>query len=168
VEGTGTPVVSGDKVYGYKVLYDEMYIVIDADIDGLTVEELEAYLKLEYRNSDSFSMTVQLTAAGEKNGLVGTGAVVTATASSSYTQTSATVTYTIIILGDLNGDGMNKMIDSTFIGQAVVESRELNELQTIAANVNNNGRVDIGDAARNARKIFYTDEYKSLLAQDGN
>lgn len=168
VEGTGTPVVSGDKVYGYKVLYDEMYIVIDADINGLTVEELEAYLKLEYRNSDSFSLTVQLTGNGKNNGLVGTGAVVTATASSSYTQTSATVTYTIVILGDLYGRGMSSMINSSLIGNAVVGNNELTDIQKLAADMNNNGRVDIGDAARNARKRVYTNEYKTLFVQGKN
>lgn len=162
--GTGTPTISSDKVYGYKVIYDGMYIVIDADINGLTVEELEMALNFVYYNSDDFSMEFELTNLGKKNGLVGTGTVVTATAEGPAG--SAEVTYTIIILGDLTGDGMNKMNDSSFIGQAVVGSRELNEIQKIAADVNNNGRVDIGDAARNARKVFYTEEYKTLFVKE--
>ncbi|MBE6636471.1 MAG: hypothetical protein E7618_01565 [Ruminococcaceae bacterium] len=163
-DGTGTPTISSDKVYGYKVVYDGMYIIIDADINGITVEELERALDFVTYHGEGFSMEFELTKLGERNGMVGTGTVVTA-----YVDNlagSAEVSYTIIILGDLTGDGMNKMNDSSFIGQAVVGKRELSEIEKLAADVNNNGRVDIGDAARNARKVFYTEEYKSFFGKE--
>jgi hypothetical protein len=164
VGGTGTPTVSGDKIYGYKVIYDGKYIVIDTHAkNGITEADLKASLGFAAENNDSLKIEITNTTQGNKTGLVGTGAVVTAIAESSYTGTNATVSYTVIILGDVNGDGKVSTTDAAATLSAVVNSTALSEIQVLAANINNNARLDIGDAALSLNKAVYPDEYTSLL-----
>ena len=99
-------------------------------------------------------------------GLVGTGAVVTATVESSYTGTKTSVSYTIIILGDVNGDGKVGTTDAAATLSAVVNSTALSEIQVLAANINNNARLDIGDAALSLNKAVYPDDYTSLINRE--
>jgi len=167
VDGTGTPTITSDKIYGYKVLYDGMYIVIDTHAkSGLTVEDIKASLGFAAENSDSLTIEVTNTAQGNKSGLVGTGAVVKATAESSFTGTKVSVSYTIIILGDVNGDGKVGTTDAAATLNAVVHSTPLSDIQALAANINNNARLDIGDAALSLNKAVYPDDYTSLINRE--
>ena len=167
VDGTGTPEVSGDGVYGYKVIYGGKYIVIDVHArNGITVDALKESLSFAAENADSIRIEITNTTQGNRSGLVGSGAVVTATAESSFTGTSVSVSYTIVILGDVNGDGKVATTDAAATLSAVVNSTELSEIQELAANINNNARLDIGDAALSLNKAVYPDEYISLLDQE--
>ena len=95
------------------------------------------------------------------NGLVYTGAKVVATASSSTG--TAVIEYTIIILGDVNGDGKASALDATVISNTYLYDTPLTEAQKLAADMNGNGSVNAADATLIVNKFLYWDEYESSL-----
>jgi len=167
VNGTGTPSITSDKVYGYKVNFEDMYILIDTHAkNALTIEELIASIHFDTEHATSMEITIANTTQGERSGYVGTGAVLTVSIESSFTGTGASLSYAIYILGDVNGDGKVGTTDAAATLSAVVGSSELTEVQKLVANINNNTRLDIGDAALNLNKAVYPDDYASLINRD--
>lgn len=168
VDGTGTPVVSGDKVAGALVDTDKMMIIIDVDPEGITSAEFEAALKLYTTNADWQSFEYKVSADAEYTVLAGTdlictGFVVKATAHSNYTDAIDTVEYTIVVLGDVNKNGKTEAGDASLVAQNLVNGVELDYLQFLAADINRNNRVDVGDATIIVKKRTYWDSYGSLL-----
>ena len=153
VDGNGKPEFTDhDKVASVTVDYEKMLIIIDAHHDGITVDEFKSLITLNAVNADAIEMTV---AVKDNASIVRNGSVLTAVASSSSTSETATVKYTVIILGDVNGNGRNEAGDAALISANTVKLNTFDELQTYAADINANDRCDIGDASIVARK--YTD-----------
>ena len=131
---------------------------------GITVEALLAYLNFEAENATLITSRVLVNgnelAAGA---LVPTGATVEVTASNPVSDETATVTYTVVILGDINCNGM---VDS---GDAVLMMRHYFQIITLtgarlsAADTNRNGEVDAGDAVKNSVKYVRPESYKTAL-----
>lgn len=69
------------------------------------------------------------------NDFVGTG----------YSVTEDTKTYTLVVIGDVNGDGMVSAIDYLGLGSAVTSSQYLNPVFTLAADLNGDGSVSAAD-----------------------
>lgn len=75
---------------------------------------------------------------------LGTGAVVKVTS----TITNEVIgTYTIIIYGDINGDGLISMIDSTLLSNSLKKNVSLTSAQRMAANLNGDRYVNVVDTA---------------------
>ncbi len=62
-----------------------------------------------------------------------------------FTDTAKNVTYTLGVLGDVNGDGEVKSTDYMKIKNFIMNETQLNELQKLAADVNNDGEVKSTD-----------------------
>jgi septum site-determining protein MinC len=71
----------------------------------------------------------------------------------------------IIILGDVNGNGRIEVADNSLMAAVGVGNSKtvLNEYAMLAADVNFNGRLDVADIAKNANKVVHWDTYKSQL-----
>ena len=165
VEGTGTPdILESDKVAGYKAVYDGMYLVIDAHANGLTVAELMNLLKFNVKNADSIGYTFGDGTLAMTD-LVANGTTLTVVATNAAG--SASVEYTIIILGDVNCNGRIESGDAMLIAQIYTGIfTEPGVHQTLAADVSDNGRLESGDAVLIARKYVDWDNYTTSLKKD--
>jgi hypothetical protein len=158
VEGTGIPSVDADEdIADVKVDTTGKNIIIDANSDGIKAAVLESLLNFTALRYDTLTIEIEENA----NGLVYTGAKVVATASSSTG--TAVIEYTIIILGDVNGDGKASALDATAISNTYLYDTPLTEAQKLAADMNGNGSVNAADATLIVNKFLYWDEYESSL-----
>ena len=158
VEGTGIPSVDADEdIADVKVDTTSKNIIIDANSDGIKAAVLESLMNFTALRYDTLTIEIEENA----NGLVYTGAKVVATASSSTG--TAVIEYTIIILGDVNGDGKASALDATAISNTYLYDTPLTEAQKLAADMNGNGSVNAADATLIVNKFLYWDEYESSL-----
>lgn len=80
--------------------------------------------------------------------------------------TTKNISYTVAVLGDINGDGEVKATDYAKIKNFIMEGKELTEVQKIAADVNEDGEVKATDYAKiknfimNGTKIAVKTEQK--------
>lgn len=154
-----------DSVLSY-VVTDGM-IIIDAAAAGLTKAEFEENLNVNlalYTDNTDW----QTFAYGDDAELICTGTVVTATAHNDDTNETDEVTYTIVILGDVNKNGLNDAGDASLIANYLVkmDDSDLDNLQAIAADISRNGRIDIGDSVFVLNKCNETGKYTTHLKAD--
>lgn len=154
VEGTGTPTVdTSSDIVGKEIDTINKTLILDTDENGITADQLKALLNFNAVRYDS--MTIEIESNG---GLVYTGAKITVTITNATG--SATIEYTAIILGDLDGDGRATALDC-----AVIESNffgsPLTAIQEIAADVDASGNINALDAAKIENKFF--GNYESSL-----
>ena len=160
-ELTGAAVTKNDSVAGGKV--DGDYIILDVDPNGINESILKASLRFFADNAEWVKVT---SVTGLVSGRVANGAKVTVEAGNSASDQKATKTYTIIILGDVNGNGRTDSGDSTLMDSSYLGRTTLSEIQKLAADMNRNGRIESGDSAKNATKYTYMwakGLYKSAL-----
>ncbi len=136
---------SNDDIYAMKA--ENEYIFIDTIADGIAHDLFEQYVKFNFDNAD----TIEYVFSDTDNGLVQTGETVTVTATNAAG--SVTVTYTVIVLGDVNCDGRVYSNDAAIILQNVVELVTLSEVEMLAAQINTAEGVDSADAAIVHRKV---------------
>lgn len=91
-------------------------------------------------------------AAGTASSVNGTGATVTLKDASG----AVVSTYTLIIFGDLNGDGNVDSTDSAVIMQKVAGTATLTDVQTFAGDLNADGNSDSTDSAAIMQKVAGT------------
>ncbi|MBQ1182991.1 MAG: dockerin type I repeat-containing protein, partial [Clostridia bacterium] len=163
VNGTGAlEILGSDKIAGSVVNYDKMMITIDTDISGITVGQLKNLLKLKVNNADSIEIIIGDGSLSD-DALVANGTKLTAIARNKNTTEVDIISYTIIVMGDINCNGRIEVGDAVLISRMLVGEYEFNEIQLLASDNNCNGRTDIGDATRIANKIVDWDNYKSML-----
>ena len=152
-----TPIVNDGwaDVKGSKVDAVNKYIILDVNCDGITSGELKANLTVTATNDG----VVTLNIVGEDSDIVKNGTTLKITAENSKHLTE--VSYTVIILGDVNENGRIESGDAFKICEAFIGDGTLSENQELAADVNNNGRIDSGDATLNQKKFLNWDEYTS-------
>ena len=150
-----------DSVAGGKV--DGDYIILDVNPKGINESILKASLRFFADNAEWVKVT---SVTGLVSGRVANGAKVTVEAGNSASDRKATKTYTIIILGDVNGNGRTDSGDSTLMDSSYLGRTTLSDIQKMAADMNRNGRIESGDSAKNATKYTYMwakGLYKSAL-----
>ena len=160
-ELTGAAVTKSNSVAGGKV--DGDYIILDVDPNGINESILKASLRFFADNAEWVNVT---SVTGLVSGRVANGAKVTLEAGNSASDRKATKTYTIIILGDVNGNGRTDSGDSTLMDSSYLGRTTLSDIQKMAADMNRNGRIESGDSAKNATKYTYMwakGLYKSAL-----
>ncbi len=162
-EFTGAPTIdSFDKIVDTKVILDGNYIIIDAHYEGITAEELLPLITFTATNADSIELALN-DGNLASDSLVATGTKLTAIATNTESGLTASVEYTIIILGDINCNGETDVGDATLISRELVDLAQFDENQLLAADMNCNGETDIGDATKVSRKYVYWEEYTSSL-----
>lgn len=163
-DGYIVEVKPNDNIYGSKVDAENMQIILDAKADGLTVEELKEILTHSASNADRIDMNVD--AADLVDGKVVNGATVEFVASNNSTSIVDTVTYTVIILGDVNSDGKNNVADAVALMRHVMKEHDLTqavgEYALLAADTNCDLGLNVADAVMIMRKCM-NDNYVSVL-----
>jgi hypothetical protein len=149
-----------DKIVGTKVTADN-FIYLDLQPSGVTVDELLALLNVQYKAD---KLTLTLTNSKEGSGLVCNGSTLTITATNNDGH-SVSVSYVIIVLGDVNGNGRIEVADTYLIASTRVGTSnvELSRYALMAADVNMNGGLDVADASRNANKVVFWEDYTTRL-----
>ncbi len=163
VEGTGIPEITvNDKIAGSKVDTVNGIIILDTIRNGITVAELRDLIVFSAINADTIEVIVGDGTLAD-DALVPNGTKITAIASNALSLNPATVEYTIIILGDVNGNGRVDVGDATLISKKLVDEIVFDANQTLAADVNDDSSIKIADAVKITKKIVYWDEYESSL-----
>ncbi len=168
------PVISEHELLaGWKVNTTAKQIILDVHFAGITAAEFAEFVKFEIENGEgtyaySFIIhkeneDVQLGSAD----LLVNGTELTVTAKNTDGKICDTVTYTIILLGDINADGRTNCADSVLLDEYCVGMRTFTELQQMAADMNQNGRLECGDAVLIDMKVVKwgaeNDKYISKL-----
>ena len=82
---------------------------------------------------------VDVSISGNNSNLVGTGTVVT------LSKDGTTYSKTIVVSGDVDGDGKIAATDYVAIKNSIMEIGSLSNVQKLGADMNSNNRVDAGD-----------------------
>lgn len=162
-EFVGAPTIKdNDILNGYEV--HDGYIVLELKPNtAITADQLKSILSYNTINADELAIVI---ADASIEGYVTNGLTVTAIAGNSETGKTAVLEYTIIILGDVNGNGRVDISDAQWIGAFEADKRNFDEIQRIAADTNRNGRVDISDANFIAKRVDGKPEDKPWLNND--
>ena len=153
----------GTIVKGAKVDTENKYIILDTCPDGITEAQFRAIISYHPENATADDVQLTFSKLKEfKNAMrICNGCVVTAKAVTDN-GTSEEVVYTVIILGDLSGDGILKINDAAQIVKALNEN-QISDIQRMAADMSQDGAFKIDDAARLLKKLDNWDGYTSKV-----
>lgn len=129
---------------------------------GVTAGSFGTVVGFEILNAETVEM--KFTAKGKElasGALVPNGTELTVTATNPDSDVTATATYTVIIIGDVNCNGSVDSGDALQMMSYYFGRLSLSEIQLIAADVNCNGDIDSGDALKNMVKYNRPRNYKS-------
>ena len=76
--------------------------------------------------------------------------------------TSEEVVYTVIILGDLSGDGLVKINDGVLVAKTL-NGAPIDDVQRMAADISQDGVFKINDAVLLAKKLDKWNDYNSMV-----
>jgi len=157
------PSLSGlsDLIKG--LLVEDGVLILDAHHEGITFGQLKNCLDVTATENGviTFSMVSSYNMSMDDSDCIGTGARLTINADNDIYHTS--VEYDVVILGDVDGDGSLRSNDIIYVRQFWVGTKDLTLLQQRAADMNNNDRIDAGDATLMGRKYVDWDSYESTL-----
>ncbi len=149
----------GTIVKGAKVDTENKYIILDTCPDGITEAQFRAIISYQPQNAtaEDVVLTFSKTNTYKNAERICNGCVVTAKAVTDN-GTSEEVVYTVIILGDVSGDGIVMVNDIVLIVKSLqVDEQQKVPLeegaQTMAADASQDGKIMVNDAVRIAQKI---------------
>ena len=156
VEITDVKVDSG-IIYGWDVVDDgqNALLMLDIQPNGITQAELEEILKLGMENDtdNTAKLTVSNYVSYKERNLIPNGATVTLEVEN-IQGTKTTKTYAIVILGDANCNGRTDSGDATMMMNHFYGTNKLSGLALVAADNNQNGKIEAGDARKNQVKFL--------------
>lgn len=153
------PVVNTQNgVYGAKVDGEKALVYLDLPVSGISEEALVSNLSMKAKNTEKVAFTFQPSG-------IATGSVMTATATNYDFEGSDTATYTVIVLGDVNSNGIIDSADAALIAQFAAGAATLSDYALLAADANMDGVVNSKDAKLICEKYVRSDAYKSPLRQ---
>ena len=153
----------GTIVKGAKVDTENKYIILDTCPEGITEAQFRAIINYHPENATADDVQLTFSKLKEfKNAMrICNGCVVTAKAVTDN-GTSEEVVYTVIILGDLSGDGILKVNDAVQSVKAL-NGTELDTMQRMAADMSQDGVFKINDAVLLMKKLDNWDNYSSMV-----
>lgn len=153
-----------ENVYGSKVDEENKQIYLDVIPNGITADQFAQLITHGAINADKIE--VKFDETDLLNNKVVNGATVEIIASNNNSSVVDTVTYTVIILGDVNCDGMNDVGDTVALMRHCMKEHDLaekfGEHALLAADMNYAQGLDVADAVLIMRKCM-GDNYISLL-----
>lgn len=151
-------------IYGAKVDEANKQIYLDTIYGGITAEQFAALITHGAIHADK--VEVKFDEGDLKDNKVVNGATVEFVASNTATTVVDTVTYTVIVMGDVNCDGINDVGDSVALMHHCMKeydlSEKIGEHALLAADMNFAQGIDVADAVLIMRKCM-NDNYTSLL-----
>lgn len=153
-----------ENIFASKVDEENKLIYLDAIADGITADQFAQLITHGAINADRIE--VKFDAEDLKNNKVVNGATVEFIASNNISSVVDTDTYTVIILGDVNSDGMNDVGDTVALMCHCMKEYDLaekiGEYALLAADMNFAQGLDVADAVMIMRKCM-NDNYISVL-----
>ncbi len=145
----------------------DRYLILDQEpINGETLDQLRK--SLTFKDLEDYNITMEI-AGNDGTALVKTGDTMIVTAKNDDGHTVATITYTVVVLGDANCDGKALSNDALVMMKIYFGSITVNKAVMLAANANNDGSfessiIGAADALGNMYKYFNWDStYISVL-----
>ena len=153
------PEISNENgIYGSLVDSEKGIMYLDLAVQGRSVDVLSPSVSIKAQNTEKITFTCQ-------PGIVATGSVLTATASNYDFEGTDVVTYTLIVVGDVNSNGKIDSADAALISQHITGERILTDHALLAADANRDGVVNYKDAKLICEKYVRYEAYKSPLRQ---
>lgn len=149
IKTTLTTSTSG-LVRGATVDETNSIITIDVSYAGITSANLKTLISSTYTGK-TITSTIGSTTS---DGLVKTGSTYKVTVTNAIGET-ATKTYTIIVLGDVNSDGKSNAFDSYTISQIALELSTPTTLQSLAGDMDQSGTLTAFDCYYIIQKSLY-------------
>ena len=126
-------------------------LLLDVPVGGIAPDALKELVVFTADHARSVDLEVD---TGGK-ALAATGSRLTVKAENPVSQEVAQVSYTLVIMGDVNQNGQTDVGDAVLILSRMMEGEnELDGNQREAADMNRNGQMDVGDAVLVLRKQF--------------
>lgn len=148
-----TPAVNvGSVILGAKVDTENKLIYLDVPYTGITLEQFNTLVSFPANNASKVEAVLTGTNSYQGRSNVINGATVTVKATNPDSQVTATVVYTVIVMGDTNCNGRIEAGDATRMEAHYQHIHTLTGVALLAADMNQNGRVDAGDGVVNANK----------------
>jgi hypothetical protein len=162
LEGQSPAVSVTGGVLGARVDEQAATIYLDAEAGGITTAKMAKAMSMSAENSEAVAMTFTGSVSINGESCVANGCTVTATATNYDSNKSAKKTYTIILLGDVNGNGRVDAADAHLIVRQAGGSGSLSGGALLAADADQDGAVTAADAELICKK-YVKDSYSSPL-----
>lgn len=174
---TLAPTLSTKLIRGAQIDSQNGYIYLDVNPEGMTKAQFLKQVPATIANA-TLSEVRMFNLSGEQianNGFVGNGTVVEYILKDDYGK-EVVIKYKLILMGDVDGDGRNTQSDIDRITAQYFVDTEKGEIpmqgiEFLAANMNNNKKIDSNDAWKVKSKSLYWNadpkksqiEYRSVL-----
>jgi len=155
-EGAQTQITPSGSLYGALVDEAAATIYLDAAVGGISVDNLAPMISIPAQNSEKVKCSVN-------EGYVASGVTLTATASNYDYDGNVTKTYTLVLLGDANGNGRIDAADANLIACHANGTASLSGAALLAADADRDGAVTAADADMICRKYVRRDSYATPL-----
>lgn len=161
-DGSKPVVTAGEGVYGAEVDAENGLIYFDISPKGVTQSALAQCITMQAKNTEKVAFTFQSEYPGAD---VATGGTMVATATNVDYDGKVTVSYRVIVIGDVNGNGVIDAADAALIARFSTGVSTLEGDALLAADANRDGLVNAKDAKLICEKYVRADTYKSPLQQ---
>lgn len=154
-----------ETIKGVSMSEENQFIVIDVSPSGITAEEFLACVDSEGKVGEVERYITN--ADGEAVDVVGTGTVLIVTDVNTSTGEVSVKEYTVVVLGDVNGDSKSNSGDLVIITNYYMGELELEDIYLQAADINQDNNINSGDLVKIVNKFISQwddDTYQSELS----
>lgn len=154
--------VSGDLL-GAALDEQSGIVYLDAAVNGISTGSFTKLITMTADNAEAVEYSFKNTASVNGKSCLANGCTVTASAANyDYAQT-VTKSYTVILLGDVNGNGRVDSADASLIACHASGAASLTGNALLAADANRDGSVTAADAELICKKYVRRSSYTSPL-----
>lgn len=151
------------KFMAAEVDVERNIIYQDVAVDGLFAVDMTKLVSMNAENAENIEFAFSNTVVADGRNYIATGTVMTASATNFDYEGTVKKNYTLILLGDVNGNGFVDASDASLIARHVAGVSELAGNALLAADANHDGVVSAEDAELICQKYVRRDSYKSPL-----
>lgn len=163
---------TGSKLLGVDVDAESNVIYQDGAVDGILASDMTKLVSFPLDFSDeakaehaieNVAISFDGTVSNDGRTYIANGTTMTASATNYDYEGSVDKVYTIILLGDVNGNGRVDAADASLIARHAAGSTELTGNALLAADANRDGAVTAEDAQLICEKYIRRDSYRTPL-----
>ena len=149
----------GSNLSAAKLDAENGIIYLDINVSGMTTSALASGMTMKAENAEAVGFMF----SGDAMGYAANGMIMSAVATNYDYGQAVKKNYTVIVLGDVNGNGKIDSADASLISAYASGKGELSEVQLLAADANCDGTVTAADAMFICKKYVRQDSYTSPL-----
>lgn len=164
--------VVGNKLFGAVLDDSQKVVCMDLPVDGVLASDMSKLVSFPIDYSveakaehgiENVAITFSGTVSKDDRSYIANGTTMKTSATNFDYEGSVDKTYTIIVLGDVNGNGCIDAADATMIARHAAGSEELTGNALLAADANRDGEVTAADAQLICEKYVRRNSYRSPL-----